>query len=586
MAFQAPITVKTALEHIHRRDYLLPAIQREFIWWPEDIVLLFDSLMRGYPIGSFLFWKVLPETKKEFQFYEFLREYHERDSFHNPKANLVGDAGITAVLDGQQRLTSLYIGLHGSHAERKKYARVGSDSAYPRKRLYLNLSCPSNAVDLAYDFQFRKDTSDWTCDGDDFWFRVGGVLQFKGLEDITEWIFDRELTTDRHAVRSLNRLYNAVSQKALVNFYEETDQDLDKVLNIFIRVNSGGGRLSYSDLLLSIATAQWENRDAREEIHALVDEINRNYGEFNFDKDFVLKCCLVLTDLDIRWKVDNFNHENMQRIEGAWDAIAASIRNTVRLLASFGFTGTTLISTNAVIPIVYYLSRKSAAASYGDADAQRKERDAIRTWLNLVLLKRIFGGVPDNVLRPLRDVIRTEHESFPAASMGAALRGTARPMSFSNDELEGLLDFKYGKAYTFSVLALLYPDLDFRNHFHQDHLHPRSRFTPAQLKRAGIPVEERDFFQDAVDRLANLQLLEGVPNREKSNRPFAEWIADRYPEPSERQVYLRRHFIPDVDFSLENFEEFYGARRKLMLTALRRLVGASERYVKESGQVA
>jgi uncharacterized protein with ParB-like and HNH nuclease domain len=58
MSFQTPITIRDALDRIHRHDYVLPAIQREFVWKPEQIARLFDSLMQGYPIGSFLFWSV------------------------------------------------------------------------------------------------------------------------------------------------------------------------------------------------------------------------------------------------------------------------------------------------------------------------------------------------------------------------------------------------------------------------------------------------------------------------------------------------------------------------------------------------
>lgn len=81
MPFGLPITIKEAIEHIHKKEYLLPAIQREFVWSSEQIEKLFDSLMRGYPISSFLFWKVEKNVQKNYQFYEFIREYHERDFF-------------------------------------------------------------------------------------------------------------------------------------------------------------------------------------------------------------------------------------------------------------------------------------------------------------------------------------------------------------------------------------------------------------------------------------------------------------------------------------------------------------------------
>jgi uncharacterized protein with ParB-like and HNH nuclease domain len=72
MAFQAPITIANALEKIQRQEYLLPAIQREFAWSRNQIRRLFDSLMIGYPVGSFLFWEVEAENSHEFIFYKFM----------------------------------------------------------------------------------------------------------------------------------------------------------------------------------------------------------------------------------------------------------------------------------------------------------------------------------------------------------------------------------------------------------------------------------------------------------------------------------------------------------------------------------
>jgi uncharacterized protein with ParB-like and HNH nuclease domain len=83
LPYQTPITVKRALEHVHRHQYVLPAIQREFVWRPEQICQLFDSLLRRYPIGSFLFWNVSAENSRRFVFYDFMRRFHERTARHN-----------------------------------------------------------------------------------------------------------------------------------------------------------------------------------------------------------------------------------------------------------------------------------------------------------------------------------------------------------------------------------------------------------------------------------------------------------------------------------------------------------------------
>src|SRR4051812_7654786 len=109
-------TIVEALSRIHSKSYVLPAIQREFVWRPEQIERLFDSLMQGYPFGTFLFWKVEAATSHKFKFYDFMLNYHQRDAAHCPELGTVPHQTVTAVLDGQQRLTAINIGLRGSMA--------------------------------------------------------------------------------------------------------------------------------------------------------------------------------------------------------------------------------------------------------------------------------------------------------------------------------------------------------------------------------------------------------------------------------------------------------------------------------------
>ena len=128
--------------------------------------------------------------------------------------------------------------------------------------------------------------------------------------------------TKKFARNTINKFYKVVCEAESLNFFLEKSEELDKVLQIFIRINQGGTKLSYSDLLLSIATAKWKDLDAREVIHQFVDKINDTGKGFNFNKDFVLKNCLVLANLpDIKFKVDNFTTQNMKVIEQDWDCL-------------------------------------------------------------------------------------------------------------------------------------------------------------------------------------------------------------------------------------------------------------------------
>ncbi|MHB1535830.1 MAG: DUF262 domain-containing protein [Acidimicrobiales bacterium] len=104
--FRPPVPVADVLDGIHKHTYVLPAIQREFVWRSKQILQLFDSLMRGYPIGSFLFWDVDAEHADAYTFYDFISDYHEKNPPYAPVTHLTPSHGVTAILDGQQRLTS------------------------------------------------------------------------------------------------------------------------------------------------------------------------------------------------------------------------------------------------------------------------------------------------------------------------------------------------------------------------------------------------------------------------------------------------------------------------------------------------
>jgi len=578
MAFVKPISIKEAIDSVHKKKYLLPAIQREFVWDTYQIERLFDSLMRDYPISSFLFWEVEKENIKNYQFYEFVREYHERDNRHNPKANIDGESGITAILDGQQRLTSLYIGLKGTYAYKLPRKRWDNDSAFPKRKLCLNLISPSKDGDLQFDFQFLTKKEYKQKDENHVWFAVGDILNLEKPVEINKYLIKHgllKLDEDKAEFSNdaLYKLWEVIHKNESINFFLEKDESLDKVLNIFIRVNSGGTQLSYSDLLLSIATAQWKEKDAREEITSFVDEVNSIGDGFNINKDFVLKNCLVLSGFKgIAFKVDNFNQENMLTIEKQWDDITKAIKSSVILLSCLGYHRDTLTSNNALIPIATYLYKIGSPDNFSESSKYESDRQKIFKWLVMVLLKRTFSGQPDNVLRPIREAINNSEDGFPFNEIIEKLKGGTKAISFDNDEIENLLYYQYAQAYTYSVLAFIYPSLDFRNKFHQDHIFPKKLFTAKRLKNRGISDDDIEFYLDNYNYLANIQLLEGVPNQEKSGTDFDVWIKEKYPNKDDRNAYMKRNYIPDVDLSLESFKEFIEEREKLIVSAFKNLL--------------
>ncbi|MEJ1379025.1 MAG: DUF262 domain-containing protein [Candidatus Sedimenticola sp. (ex Thyasira tokunagai)] len=591
MSYQTAITIKDAIDNIKKRHYVLPSIQREFVWDTDQIETLFDSLMRDYPISTFLFWKVDKSKIKDFQFYEFLKKYHEKDNQHNQKVDLTSDEDVIALLDGQQRMTSMYVGLTGSYAKKKPYYHKSSAHAYPEKKLYLNLLKSSDDIEIEYDFKFLTEKEAQPAEGF-FWFECSKILDFPDIAKVVEFMMLNGLTdTSKYpventtfALRTLNEFFNVIHQKGTISYYLEQGEELDKVLQIFIRINSGGTKLSYSDLLLSIATAQWKEKDAREVIHEFVDDINQIGDGFSFNKDLVLKACLVLADFkDVKFKVDNFNKDNMADIERNWDKTSASIRAAIELVAKLGYNRDNLVATNTIIPIAYFIYKNEFDKQILHATQCEQDRKSVREWLSRVLLKGTFGGQPDSIYPGMRDLVNAHPGRFPLQETIAHYRGRRKSISFSEDDIENLLDLQYGKAKTFCAMALLYPGLNFNFKYHQDHIHPKSLFKKRNLRKLGYSEDQIEAYSANVNSLSNLQLLQATQNIEKSDRPFSEWLAQSITSQTERESYLmQNHISLDQSLAFNDFIGFVTKRRQTLKTQLMSMLDVSSKETEVS----
>lgn len=586
MAFQVPITIHQAINHIRKAGYVLPAIQREFVWNEYQIANLFDSLMRGYPIGTFLFWRVDKDHCDRYAFYRFLDDYHQKDQTHNTRIGLSGDESVTAVLDGQQRLTSLYIGLTGSYASKLKYRRWCDPNAFPSRQLYLNLMHPasSRGVDRKYDFRFLT-KEDARTRQEAHWFPVRRVMNLTDdLMAVFEYLSKyslldcKDLPNPKYPLEALTKLFKVICINQLIHYYQEEEQDLDKVLNIFIRVNSAGTPLSYSDLLLSIATSQWNKIDARKEIHSLVDKLNQIGAGFNLNKDFVLKSCLVLADIsNIGFTVTNFTRENSEKIEDAWQKIADALRLAVQLLSRFGYNRHTLRANNALIPIAYYLYIRRMPSTYLTSDQFADDRKAVYSWITKALLKTgTFGGGVDTVLRTARKTIKDSQSStFPEQELYASFASIGRGLRFEEEELEDLLDQSYGSSLIYSVLSLLYPGVDVSIRFHEDHIFPLKVITRKRLTDAGVPEDKVEDYLNRRNRLANLQLLEGDHNIGKGTKMPDVWLREHF-TPEKIEAWMCRNYITeDIPESITGFLKFYESRRAEMRARLAEILGVS-----------
>jgi hypothetical protein len=569
MPYQTAITVKTTLDRIWKHGYVLPAIQREFVWNPKQICKLFDSLMQGFPVGSFLFWKIEPVTSKNFRFFDFSREYHQRDNPHCPPLGKAPEGPVTAVLDGQQRLTALNVGLRGSLAVKEPNKWWNNPKAFPVKKLYLDLlhePIPDEEGAI-YRFEFLTDERAASPTSGEFWFPVNRIFEMAEPSEPMVYLAEQGLGNTTCAVKSLHRLQATVHNALVINYYEEESQDIEKVLNIFIRTNSGGTVLSYSDLLLSIATAQWEQRDARSEINTLVDALNVTGLGFNFSKDFVLKAGLMLSDIaSVGFKVENFDRNNMKKLESNWSQVAETLRLTARLIADFGLSRDTITADSALLPVAYYLHTRPCDDSYLTSKVEAEDRKIVKHWLIRSLIKPgIWGSGLDVLLTALREVIRGASGKFPDESLEREMRVRGKSLTFTNEEVEELADMKYGSRDLFGLLTLLFPFVDTRNQFHIDHVFPSAVFHARKLKQMGLSEDEIARLQDSKDRLPNLQLLQGPDNQSKNDQMPAKWIEETYKKDEDRKDYISRHMLDGVMTDLSGFEAFFKGRRQRLL---------------------
>ncbi|WP_304297041.1 DUF262 domain-containing protein [Porphyromonas gulae] len=495
------VTIKEVVEEINQ-SYFLPDIQREYVWLNRDkerkIEQLFDSVLRNYPIGSFLFWKLKKtdietnrlaqsdEDKLNFQLYKFLEEYDIRKP-HNEKIDIakVNTSDLTIVLDGQQRLTSLYIGLKGSRTLKKPKGWWENPNSFEAKKLYLNLRYKpaDNDAEDCYDFEFKNPSYIPEPDEKNYWFRVGEILE---IDSVIKYCRDHSLSDAEADI--LEKLKNVLCVERLISYYEEREKNLDKVLKIFIRVNSGGTQLSYSDLLMSILTANFSS-DIRDVMNSFVDKI-REDGFPCFGRDQLLKTCLLLTGANHKFALKNFRKANVEAIEAAWPSIMDRICEALSIVKGFGYSRQ-LASGYIVSVIALYLY--NSEKSIKDIDKVSEEREAIWDFVRLAQITSYFSTSLDSKLSNVVECM-AETLSFVDFKEKMARLDANKALKLTSEDVEDLLTVQYGSPAALPVLQMLYPHLDYKNStFHVDHIYPKSKFTPRNKYLDPKHYEERNY---------------------------------------------------------------------------------------------
>ena len=518
--------------------FFLPTIQRDFVWLKnpreKKVEKLLDSLMSEYPIGQIIVWE--SEKRSEnmnvyrfLEIYDYGKDFNENEKFNNHAPYLV--------LDGQQRLTALYLALRGKIKNKK------NEDEY----MYINLFHPTSddqIDDLSYGFAFLTEQKASIFDDKNLWFRVSRIVNdFKDndAEEIKNLIFEdikkkfdpkHEIVNEKkyQAIMELvEKLWHNIREKKI--HCEVTKTNTNNLLNIFVRLNDGGVKLEKADLLLSFMESKekvFDKKSAREAISSFLKKINtRDAGldknHIKLRQDDILKACLVMVDdLEIQYKISNFNNETVAKIAENWDGIKKAIDTTLRLMDIYRIDRRSLSSINSLLPIAYYLKKQNLL---GDGFVKTNNAEHLKIQKNIIIwlahatFKRVFGASSDTALKNIRDEIKANSElGLPTEFINES--------KFGSEDIENLVDkSKYQGRHTQLLLKLISPIESWKTE--QDHIFPEDLFK-----------NNEDWNKKYKDSILNLQLLGRSQNASKGKRNAHEWIKEQSEEYKKENLTL------------------------------------------------
>ena len=581
-------TIKSVLGSINSQKILLPALQRKFVWSDEQIEKLFDSVLQGYPIGTFIFWKVSVRVanKEQYTLYKFLQNYDESDK-NNEKASspiigtkdideceelLKDEESVEVVLDGQQRLTALLLSLQGTITRRIKNIRRDE---YIRKELYINLRkrFGDGLSDKKYNFKMLSDNEINAEDTQNLWYKVKNIVGYNNAGDCATKLMEIMQPQDndfKGALELLTQLYERLVSKEVLGVYVYETNSMDDVLEIFVRVNAGGTKLSRTDLLFSTIVSRWE--DAREKIEDLIKDISKH--DYDLDSDFIMRVCLYLIGVETKLSVrslsrriiDGANIDPINVFKKEWDNIKDSFVDSFVYLKSIGLTRKSILSMYSIIPIIYYRYKRGK-------DDLGTQNVNIRKYIVLSNLLKLFGRSSDTTLGQTRiamDSWMIKNNTFPSVNtlFGKSIN------AIDEDLVNSWMEFRKDQPETRLIMTLLYPDFDYRclkNHI--DHMHPKSSFSKQNIVNSieipdgySIDGSKKEYFKNIADSVPNLQVLEGEENADKKkSKSLLEWVNQNNNNRSYIKYIERNN---DGLLDIKNFISFYNTRKNNMVHAL------------------
>tara|TARA_Y100001933_G_C18977619_1_gene555260 strand:- start:107 stop:1942 length:1836 start_codon:yes stop_codon:yes gene_type:complete len=591
------ISIAYLIRQISKKEIVLPSLQRKYVWSHQQICQLFDSIMQDYPIGTFMFWKIGNRStndkmlRKRLMFYEFLRDYNKNEDLGSGiefKPAISGKGPITNVIDGQQRITSLLIGLTGSYFKNRA-----------ESKLYINLNMrkkSSEEEEFKYEFKFLSDNQfnrhykklQKISADTDIWFPVykcGEISKFysndkRYTQKLDKFIFEcknflsEKLQNNELKERNWNKyskvlddLFYKVYNDTVISYFELEKTSLTDIVDIFIRVNNGGTNLTKTEMLMSVVTSVW--RDGRSKIDKFLKKINNN-GEFDFDVDFIMRASLFIMDKDVLVTQENVL-ESANEIQKKWESIKSSITQAVNVISEENFSKSSLRSKNSIIPIAYYFAKTNKGSVSTTSTTQMIQ------YLNTVQVLGFYGNHGDQALRQIRkamqaylkkssefkfDTIKDEYEK---------LGNFKKLLRITKNDIDILLNSQYGKS-SFAVLSCLNSQNriaiskydtsggDAEKKVHQDHIYPISKVKHFENSQDDFENETYRKYNSVV----NLHFFIGRLNKEKQDKMPKDFFKNFAPK---KQKEITETSLIPVEFDKLDagyFDTFYKKRRELL----------------------
>lgn len=556
------ITTYEAMTHIQNGKYVMPAFQRQFVWSMEQIEKLWDSILLDYPIATFLFWHVDDNNVTwDTYFCNFLTSVtfdnrKQADSVNYELTDINVAVTDTAILDGQQRLTSLFLSLFGDSYIRQKYARKSTVGGTVTKLL---IELNKNKLDVdeeeynskKYDIRFSEKVGRLSPTQ----FELRNILQEKFQDESTrakaieDAIANVPADSKEYARNILNKLYQKIFVEKLIRYTEIYDMNQDDALEMFVRFNSGGKALKKAEITMSILEAYWPS--AKTEFgKILVDSYD------GFGSDFIIRSALMLYGDVVK---SNISRKIAGELKNNWTAFRKALKNLESVLKGMKIEVSRFSSSwNVLLPVLYYI--------YYNPESYADNTEAIRAYLMRAILFTYFQSGTTSKLQQMKSNINSYDYEITVEMLDQIT-----DLRVTDGKIEDILNAEKGSRVAGD--ALYYLCLDWTNKafkYEQDHLHPYDRFDGN--KPVSISMEDWRRWRGNRNRLPNLQLLEGRSNGSKSTMPLIDYYNDMNIE--QQEEFRRQAMIPEgVPLGIEHFEEFYSKRKNILAKRIKVLLG-------------